>query len=176
MPVTATEGTHEPTRADEDDASEVGVPRRHGRGAGNHRRMRPGSGGYLSRRRLRRLPARRVHRHDRASLLRGTTCLLVWQPMVLPGRWPLESLQPRATSALPTAHARSTRATHLRAVPRASRRWAFRGQTRPSTLNEGSGASGARLHQELAAWYGLRPNAQRNPQDFDETWTTRLGQ
>jgi hypothetical protein len=105
-----------------------------------------------------------------------STCLLVWQPMVLPGRWPLESLQPQATSALPTAHARSARATHLRAVPRASGRWAFRGQTRPSTLNEGSGASGARLHQELAAWYGLRPNAQRNPQDLDETRTTRLGQ
>jgi hypothetical protein len=128
MPGTATEGTNEPRQPDEN-ASQACVRSWLERNARSHPGMH--SHGWL-----RRLPARCLYCHNRASLLRGAAHVLVWQSMELSGRWSLESLRQGATGALPTSHARSSCATHLRTTPRASRPWAFRWQTRRETLNE----------------------------------------
>jgi len=127
MPGTATERTNEPRKPDKN-ASKACVRSRLERDARSHP-------GMHSHRWLRRLPARRLYRHNRAGLLRGAAHVLVWQSMELSGRWSLESLRQGASGALPASHARSSRATHLRATPRASRRWAFRWQTRRATLS-----------------------------------------
>ena len=122
---------------------------------------------------LRRLPARRAYRHNRACLLRGAAHVLVWQSMELSGRWSLESLRQGASGALPMSHARPADSTHLRAAPRASRCWAFRWQTGRSTLNMTASTSctissatafisGARTAVLMVqAWVGFRLDSVR---------------
>jgi hypothetical protein len=122
---------------------------------------------------LRRLPARRVYRHNRACLFRGAAHVLVWQSMELSGRWSLESLRQGASGALPTSHARPADSTHLRADSRASRCWAFWWQTGRSALNMTASTSctifsatafmsGARTAVlTVQAWVGFRLDSVR---------------